>query len=256
LPGKKTLTHHLVRVKLQFHGDLVDFLPPSRHADAQDCECHDRTTLKHLIESSGVPHTEIGAVIANTRSTRLDDLVEADTVYDVYPLPDDAHPIPPTPEPRFVIDNHLGKLAVYLRIMGFDVSYNSDYTDEELAAISSHEERILLTRDRGLLKRKSVMYGSCILCDNPRDQILLVMRRYNLVGHIHPFTRCLRCNTPLEAVEKESIVEQLQPQTRQYYDRFFQCPSCRQVYWEGSHYRRMQAMVDEVTSQANSSRKD
>jgi uncharacterized protein with PIN domain len=152
----------------------------------------------------------------------------------------------PLRETRFILDVHLGRLAVYLRMLGFDAFYRNDYADEELARLSSQEGRILLTRDRGLLKRNLVTHGCCIRATNPRQQLVEVLRRFDLFASLDPFSRCLHCNGQLQKVDKEAVSDRLPPQTRMYYDEFRRCQNCDRVYWPGSHFQRMQQFIESV----------
>jgi uncharacterized protein len=145
------------------------------------------------------------------------------------------------------LDNHLGKLATFLRIMGLDAAYRNDYQDDELAEVASREGRILLTRDRGLLMRKVVSQGYCVRALDPRQQAVEIVRRFDLYGHIRPFRRCLRCNSLLHPVDKQAIIERLEPLTRQYYDEFHICPQCDKIYWKGSHYEHMEKFLEGIT---------
>ncbi len=152
----------------------------------------------------------------------------------------------PLREPRFVLDAHLGRLAAYLRLLGFDALYRNDYADEELARISQEEGRILLTRDRGLLKRSAVTHGYAIRETASKTQVREVLRRFDLFRAIEPFTRCLACNGRLEPVEKAAVLAQLPEETRRYYEEFWQCQGCGKVYWQGSHYEKMREFVEEI----------
>jgi uncharacterized protein with PIN domain len=147
------------------------------------------------------------------------------------------------PEPRFVLDAHLGKLATYLRMLGFDVHYRNDLDDDSLARISADEARILLTRDLGLLKRGIVTHGYLLRESNPERQLAEILGRFELFDAVAPFRRCIRCNTLLESVRKEDVLDRLLPKTRRYYDEFARCPACERLYWKGSHYERMQGFV-------------
>jgi hypothetical protein len=149
-----------------------------------------------------------------------------------------------------VLDVHLGRLAVYLRMFGFDALYRNDYHDEELAHLSSSQGRILLTRDRGLLKRSVVTHGYCIRATNPRQQLLEVLHRFDLVNLLNPFSRCLHCNDVLQPVDKETISQRLLTQTKEYYHQFWCCQSCDQVYWPGSHYQRMRLFIESVLQES------
>ncbi|MRR29973.1 hypothetical protein EG834_06580, partial [bacterium] len=141
--------------------------------------------------------------------------------------------------PRFVLDNNLGKLADYLRLLGFDVIYTRDWSDEEIAAFAHDHQRILLTRDRGLLKRKIVVDGYCVRADEPSAQLSEIAAQFRLNDYVTPFQRCPRCNGKLISVPKDQIIDQLLPLTRLYYDEFTQCQSCGKVYWKGSHFEHM-----------------
>jgi uncharacterized protein with PIN domain len=153
-------------------------------------------------------------------------------------------PVPP----RFLLDNHLGRLASHLRMLGFDCLYRNDFEDLEMSQIVQREERILLTRDRRLLMRKAVAYGYCLRSLDPQEQTIEVLRRFDLASEIIPFSRCLRCNHPLEPVGKEAVLERLEPLTRKYFDEFQICPACRQIYWKGSHYEHMLELIRRVTN--------
>jgi uncharacterized protein with PIN domain len=151
-----------------------------------------------------------------------------------------------TPEPRFILDNHLGKLATYLRILGFDAMYRNDYQDDELALTTVDLNRILLSRDRQLLMRKTIRFGYLIRSLEPEEQVIEILRRFDLTEQIIPFHRCLRCNAPLESVDKKSIVHRLQPKTKKYFQEFHSCPQCQRIYWKGSHYEHMDQLVADL----------
>ncbi len=240
----------------RFYAELNDFLPRPLRQRSFTHSFNGDASVKDRIESLGVPHPEVELILANGRPVDFDYLVQAGdriAVYphfhrlDIAPLTR-ATPAPPA-QPRFVLDAHLGKLANYLRMLGFDVLYRNDYDDEELARIASQEQRILLTRDRGLLKRREVIHGYCLRSLSSREQVVEVLRRFDLGGAISPFHRCLRCNGLLEPVAKEAVLAQLEPKTRRYYDEFFRCRQCGQIYWKGSHFQRMQAFIQEMNGQ-------
>jgi hypothetical protein len=156
-----------------------------------------------------------------------------------------------TIEPRFILDNHLGKLAAYLRMFGFDAAYCNDYQDDELAQVTVDRNRILLTRDRQLLMRKTIRYGYLIRSLDPEYQVLELFRRFDLTGQMTPFHRCLRCNRHLKPIEKEAILHRLQPLTKKYFQEFHICTGCQQVYWKGSHYERMERLISKLVAASN-----
>jgi uncharacterized protein len=228
-----------------FLDELNDFLPFSRKNTPFDYSFNENPSVKHLIEALGVPHTEVAGIRVNGRPAPFSYRVQDGDRIEILPASqsDGRHP---EPEPCFVLDNHLGQLAIYLRMLGFDTLYRNDYQDDELAQVTGQEARILLTRDRRLLMRKVVVNGYCIRNLDPRQQVVEVLRRFDLFGKITPFRRCLRCNHILQTVSKEAVLDRLEPLTKRYYDEFHLCPACNRVYWKGSHYERMQGLIKAV----------
>jgi len=238
---------------VRFYAELNDFLAPSRRGQTTSYGFDVSGSVKDLIEALGVPHTEVDLVLANGESVDFSYRVKNGDRISVYPEFEamDISPLArlrpqPLREVRFVADTHLGRLAAYLRMVGFDTVYRSDYADEELARISSHEKRILLTRDRGLLKRNIVTRGYCVRTTNPRDQFAEILERFDLSATIAPFQRCVHCNELLQPACKEEISDRLQPETRRCFDEFSICPGCQRIYWKGSHYHRMQRFIESV----------
>jgi uncharacterized protein with PIN domain/sulfur carrier protein ThiS len=238
-------------VQLRFYEELNDFLPPQRRKVTFTHELTRRTSVKDLIESFGVPHTEVEIILANGQSVDFSYIVQAGDRISVYPRFEslDISPLirlreKPLRDPRFVVDANLGQLARYLRLLGFDATYRNNFTDAEVAQIASEEKRIVLTRDRALLQHKIITHGYFVRAVKPREQVREVLARLDLYRTLRPFTRCLRCNGELEAVDKEAVLQQLEPKTRKYYDRFRRCKACGQAYWKGSHFNRMEKLCD------------
>jgi uncharacterized protein len=204
------------RACFRFYAELNDFLLPERRAGAFIRSFEENPSIKDAIEALGVPHTEVDLILVNGESVDFSYLVQDGDRVSVYPVFESLDITPlarvrprPLRETRFVLDVHLGRLASYLRMLGFDTLYRNDYTDDTLAGISSAERRILLTRDRGVLKRSQVTHGYCLRETDPRRQLVEVVRRFDLFRAMAPLQRCLRCNALLEPVSKESIVERL-----------------------------------------------
>lgn len=241
----------------RFYAQLNDFLPPRRRQRSFRHVFELPASVKDMIESLGVPHTEIDLILANGEPVDFAYRVQDGDRIAVYPpfRTLDLGPLarvrpdPPDGEPRFVLDAHLGRLASYLRMLGFDALYRNDYADPELARIASEEDRVLLTRDRGLLKRSVVVHGYCLRATNPRAQLVEVLRRFDLAGRVAPFRRCIRCNGLLEAVDKAAIADRLPPRTATYYDEFHQCRACGQVYWKGAHTTWMEQFIASVLAE-------
>lgn len=237
----------------RFHAELNDFLPPGRKNITFSHPFNGKVAIKDVLQALGAPHTEIDKILVNGRSVNFNYLVKPGDWVNVYPetvSPGVTSIIKLRPRPlsqsSFVVDTHLGKLATYLRMLGFDALYQNDYEDDALASISSQSGRILLTRDRDLLKRNLVTYGYFIRNTCPRRQLVEVLQRYNLYDQIHPFRRCIRCNGTLEAVSKADVADRLPPNTNLYFDEFHLCQNCGKIYWKGSHYQRMQRFIEQL----------
>lgn len=236
--------------RLRFHGELVDFLSRERRGHPIAYRVDRRAALKDVIEALGVPHPEVDALLVDGLPVGFSHPLAAGETVDVFPA-DAAPPVaashrlrPPLPRPpRFLLDVHLGRLARYLRLLGMDCRYRHHADDAELAAWAETEERILLTRDRALLKRRRVALGRCVRADDPFEQLVEVVRAFVRLDDLAPFTRCTRCNGRLEAVAKHEVAHRLAPLTRRYVDDFLQCEACGQLYWHGSHVARMRSLV-------------
>jgi uncharacterized protein len=239
------------RAFFRFFDDLEDLLPLSNRGKEIICHFNGCPSVKHLIESLGVPHTEIGQIIVNSTIMDTSYMVQDGDRVEVLPARSDPHErdLLQEKEIKFILDSHLGKLAAYLRMLGFDALSRNDYEDRQLAEVAELEGRILLTRDRRLLMRKQVQAGYCIRKHNPQDQLKDVLNRFGLYSLIRPFQRCIRCNTRLEKVSKEQVLDMLEPLTKLYYSSFSICPACHKVYWPGSHYEHMQRMIQKIISQ-------
>jgi len=240
----------------RFYGDLNWLLKPRRRGRETPLSFKGRQTVKHLIESLGVPHTEVGLILLDGRMVDWGYIPSSGDRLAVFPhfeqidiSPQYFDLSPMNEQPRFVLDGHLGRLAAYLRMLGFDAVYKNHVEDAELAILATREGRILLTRDRGLLKRKEIIYGCCLLTLDPCQQLLQVVRRYHLIDHLKPFTRCMACNGHLAEVPKEEVQSELEPKTRKYFNEFKRCADCNKVYWAGSHHVRMEGLIDWLKQQ-------
>jgi uncharacterized protein with PIN domain len=262
----------LSEATLRFYGALVDFLPrePRHQRESENVNwarwpqergavvavyIFDRpVSVKDAIESIGVPHPEIDLVLANGVPVDFSYRLQAGDRIAVYPLfrSIDILPVslvrPPQLDAlRFVLDCHLGRLAAYLRLAGFDTDYRPPAANEDdgtLAEISGREDRILLTRDVALLKRLMVRYGYWVRETNPRRQLAEVAARFDIGARARPFTRCLRCNTSIEPVRKETVLDLLPRRTRLHYDEFLRCSGCGRIYWKGAHYAHLRRVLE------------
>lgn len=234
----------------RFYGPLNDFLPGAYRQATLVCAFKGRASVKDLVESLGVPHPEIDRLVVNGRPVNFAYLVRDHDRVAAYPpfraidLGDVDRVGPALQiEPRFVADVHLGRVAAYLRLAGFDTKYRNDCDDRALVAIAGAEDRTLLTRDVGALKHRAVARGYFVRETQPARQFVEVLRRFDLVPLALPFTRCLRCNSTLEGVRKDRVEHLLAPPTREHYRRFARCSACARIYWQGSHYSRMESFL-------------
>jgi uncharacterized protein with PIN domain len=236
----------------RFYAELNDFLPAARQGVAFAHEFHGGPSVKDVIESLGVPHTEIDLILVDGESVEFSCILRDGAWVSVYPVFESIDIAPlarvrpaPLRDVRFVLDGHLGRLARYLRMLGFDVRWRNDADDAEIARIAAAEHRVLLTRDSGLLKRRIVTHGYRVRDVDPRRQLAEVVRRLDLFRSIVPFQRCLCCNDLLETVRDEDVAG-VPPRVRERHDAFRRCSSCKRVYWAGSHHRRMERLIADV----------
>jgi uncharacterized protein len=241
------------KVRLRFHGDLTVFLR-SRAGDAViERPLAEKTSIKDLIESCGVPHPEVDLILVDDQTVGFDYTLTNDAKVEVFPLENRGtfnadKRLQHSGIIRFVADGNLGRLTRNLRLLGFDVAYPKNADDRQLLEIMAGENRALLTRDRRLLMHRIVQHGYCPRSQNADEQTIEVLRRFDLSELIAPFTRCLRCNAPLEETAKADVIDKLEPLTKIYYDQFRRCPDCKQIYWPGSHFPKLQKRIEEIRS--------
>lgn len=240
---------------LRFYAELKDFLDRDNTTGTVTRSFDVAPSVKDLIESCGVPHTEVELIVIDGESVDFGRRVRDDDLISVYPVFEsfDISPIVSVrPEPlrvtRFVADNHLRKLTGFLRLLGIDTAYDPSWSDPDLVEISVEQSRILLTRDVDLLKHGDLTHGYFVRSTEPREQVVEVVQRFHLEDSLEPFTRCTKCNGLLGDVEKAAVEADVPPATFQAIDTYMQCASCGQVYWKGSHHPDLQEIVESVRS--------
>ncbi len=241
-------------VCFRFYGELKDLLDVNHRHGMVRHRFKGKQSLKDRVESLGIPHTEIAMMLKGNNQLNFSYPVKDGDRICVFPsswqdikLPREKNLQPsPPPAMKFVLDCHLGKLANFLRVLGFDTLYSNSFDDPELAKIQEKEKRILLTRDKGLLQRRRVKWGCYLHSDSPRQQLREVVIRYDLHDRMQEFGRCPGCNHTLENVSKEEIIDRLEPLTKKHYDSFKICRSCDKIYWRGSHYEKLRSLVDDI----------
>jgi uncharacterized protein len=239
-------------ITIRFYEELNDFLHYSKRKKPFDIILIEKRTIKDIIESLGVPHTEVDLIIVNKQSVPFGYHPENGDYISVYPVFEalditSINILRPKPlrQPKFILDVHLGTLARYLRLLGFDTIYRNDLQDEEIITISLTEQCIILTRDRQMLKNGRVTHGYYVRNTNPGKQLREIVNRFDLKDQFHPFIRCMACNGKIEKIEKDIVLDQLLPKTRNAFNEFYRCNSCHKVYWKGSHYDRMTRIVED-----------
>lgn len=241
------------RAEFRFYEELNDFLPASRRKLAFACDCAENATVKQAIEAIGVPHTEVELILVNGSSVDFSRPVREGDRISVYPMFEalDIQPalrLRPSPlrDPRFVADAHLGRLARYLRMLGLDTLYENAAPDRELVQVSLHEGRVLLTRDRELLMHRELTHGVFVWGNRPRDQLRYVVERLDLAGSCLPFSRCMDCNSELDAADPSILHGEVPPAVLSNHRHFQRCRGCNRIFWRGSHYARMVKLVGHV----------
>ena len=229
------------RARFSFHADLSPFLDKARRGVSFDYECARAASLKNAIEALGVPHTEVGAVRVNGAPATLQRTVRDGDLVEVQPWKWGSDP-----DLRFLADAHLGGLARFLRMLGYDTLHENALADEAIRHTAARDRRIVLTRDRELLKCSDIARGCYVHALRPEAQLQEVAARYPLALQARPFSLCLRCNLPLQAVDKPRVAHRLPPGVLQAQEVFARCAGCDRVYWPGSHYRRMLEVLGQV----------
>jgi uncharacterized protein with PIN domain len=239
------------KITLRFYEELNDFLPKEKRKKRFTHTFIDRTSVKDLIESLGVPHTEVDLILVNGKSVSFKYLIKDGDDISVYPVFEsmdiiDVQHLRSTPlrRPKFICDVHLGKLARKMRMMGFDVYYENNLSDDQIVKISLSEKRTILTRDLGILKRTEVTHGYFVREQDPEKQTTEILIKFQLMGLIKPFTLCLECGTKLSRIARKEVINILPENVKKSKGRFMYCTNCKKVYWEGSHFNNMKNFIN------------
>jgi len=245
------------QASFRFYAELNDHLPPDLRQVPFSRTVAEGSTLREVLRTLAVPENEIDLVLVNGESESLDHRLREGDRVSVYPVFDAMDVTPatrvenrPLRRLRFVLDVHLGKLAHHLRMFGFDTLYRNDYTRDDLVGIAGAEDRILLSKSRMLLEGNPVGAGYRVRSSDPREQLIEVLRRFDLWRSAKPFRRCLHCNAALHPVRKDDVMERLPEKVRALYDEFNACPACGRMYWHGTHYRKMEEFVRRVYAES------
>ena len=241
------------KIYFRFYEELNDFLPEEKRKTRFTHDYIDRASVKDVIESLGTPHTEVDLILVNGNSVGFDYLINDGDDISVYPVFEslditNVQHLRPKPlrVPKFIADVHLGKLTRYLRLMGFDVLYKNDFDDNEIVNLSLKETRTILTKDRGILKRSEVTHGYWVRSTKIIEQVIEVIKRFDLKNIIKEFSRCIECNSVLKPISKNEIIDDLPPKVSEFQDSFSICPSCQKIFWKGTHHQKMLSFIQSV----------
>jgi len=246
------------KVVLRFYNKLNELLPEHRRNSDLEAEFKDKRSVKDMIESFGVPHTEVDIILANGKSVDFNYILRKEDQISVYPAlekPEIENPVHLCPVPpfktRFIADIHLGDIVKYMRALGFDVYDDPGLSNRDIIERSQKEERIIITKSRKLLKFKEVVYGLLLCVGTTEVQVKDIITRLDISDRIKPFSRCLCCNNILINIPKEEIEDKIPPKTRSFCDQYAYCESCHRIYWEGTHVIKMRKVINRVLDKTN-----
>ena len=239
--------------EFRFYEELNDFLPAEQRKTSFRAPFHGNPSVKDTIQAIGVPHTAIDLILVDGQSVDFSHRLQSGERVAVYPVFErlDISPLLRLrPRPlrctRFILDVHLGKLARYLRMLGFDTAYKRDQDSVTIIDLSLQQQRVILTRDLGILKQSRVTHGYWLRHGEPRQQLQEVLLALDLFGQLQPFTRCMDCNGRIHPVDKTVIRGQISLNIFQRFREFWQCLDCMKIYWRGSHYEGMLRQVKKL----------
>lgn len=247
-------------IVLRFYAELNDFLKPVNRHIAIEFAFKGPMTIQEAIESSGVPHKAVDLVLVNSEPASFSQKINNGDYISVYPTFEllDITPISgrkntPLSQTRFILDAHLGKLAKLLRLLGFDTEYYNNIDDNDLILLGNCENRIVLTRDRGILKSRLLTHGYYVRSIYPKNQLKEIIEKFDLFSQFSPFSRCLICNEKIKNISNSEIKNLVNPEILNTFKKIYHCPACNRIYWEGSHYLRMKQFIEELKPPKHSS---
>jgi hypothetical protein len=247
------------KVTFRFYEELNDFLPKHRRKTDFEAKFKGKRSIKDMIEALGVPHTEIDLILVDGNSVDFNYILQDGDRASVYPVFESLNITDvtqlreiPLRRNKFIADINLGDIVKYMRVLGFDLYCDSLLSTREIIEISKRENRVILTKSRKLLKFKDVTHGIFIRLDTTTEQIRRIIDYLDIKDNIKPFSRCLRCNTLLNIVQKEKILDRIPPKTKEFCDEYVQCRSCDKIYWKGTHFINMKKVVRQILDQPES----
>ena len=240
-------------VNLTFHNDLQMLLKKSHEGKMVEYALERRASLKDIIESQGIPHTEVAQILLKNIELGFGFIPGGGEAIDILPFSEEISVFTSTllrPQPicslKFMVDINVQKLARNLRLIGFDTTLVPVMRLVEIGNVATNQQRILITRNRELLKCNTVIHGHLLRSENHVIQLQETVKLYKLKLHIKPFSRCMACNGDLISVAKQDITHRLEPLTQKYFNTFKCCNDCEKIYWQGSHHKQMLQLIAEV----------
>jgi uncharacterized protein with PIN domain len=237
----------------RFYEELNDFLPKHRIKIDFQASFQGKRSIKDMIESLGVPHTEIDLILVNGKSMDFNYILQDGDRVSVYPVFESLSIESvtrlrgiPLRRTRFIADCNLGNIVRYMRALGLDVYFQPSLSPREIIEISKDETRIILTKSRKLLKFKDVTHGIFIRPGTAVEQIKRIINYMDIKGRTKPFSRCLRCNNLLESIAKDRVADWIPEKTKVFCDQYGYCKSCDKIYWNGTHYLKMKRVIDRI----------
>lgn len=237
-------------ITLRCYAELNDFLSPDKKQKTFIYSVKTPIKIGEVLESLGIPLSQVDLVLLNSEPAALDEWLKENDYVSVYPVFEsfnisgvNKYEKQPLRITKFILDAHLGKLAKYLRMLGFDTLYRNDFGDEEIIETAVKEGRIILTHDRWLLKSKKVQHGYYVRAIEKHEQLREVVHKFDLFNQFNTFTRCMTCNSELIKKQKQEIIHKIDKDTARIFNAFFYCPHCDKVFWKGSHFERMEKLI-------------
>lgn len=242
-------------IHIRCYAELNDFLPAEWKYKEFTYKLKTPVTTGEAIQSLGIPFSEVDLVLVNSNPVSLNhrlfendriSLYPAFEILDISNIKDNQHP--PLRDTKFILDAHLGKLAKYLRMLGFDSLFRNDFEDREIIEISLEDKRIILTRDKLLLRSKRINHGYYVRSIEKHEQLREVVQKFDLYSQFKSFTRCMTCNTKLVQKPKEEVIPEVPEDVAANFHKFYYCPTCQKVYWKGSHFKRMEDLIRDIVN--------
>jgi len=250
MPGKNAIKKSFT---FRLYAELNDFLPKDNRQKPFRQSFKTPVTVRETIESLGIPLSEVDLILVNGESAPMSHSLKENDNISIYPVFESMDISSKTKvrdkalrETKFILDCHLGKLAKYLRMLGFDTLYSNSFEDDEIIDIADEQHRIILTRDKLLLRSQKISHGYYIRTIDKHEQLKEVVRKFDLHSQFLSFTRCMTCNSCLQKVNKEDIIHKIEPETATIYNEFYMCKPCDKVFWRGSHFKRMEQYIRDL----------